>query len=78
MKRSHAMFLLAASTLAGCAASAPTTRPTDIDQRQRDALNDPFSYGPAAYEPRSISGRGGTTDLDRRELRKDLDSLFNP
>ena len=62
-----------ASSLPGCAKSPP--RET-AQERQDRALKDPFGYKPD-WSNTNVSG-GGTTDLDKDGLRKDLDHVLNP
>ncbi len=60
--------------------------PTAHD-RQDAAMRDPFNYNPDSdlmtsgkkddVDPTDISG-GGTGTLDRKALKRDLDSVFNP
>jgi hypothetical protein len=59
--------------VAGCASErAPSVR-----QRQDDALRDPMNYSPDTTRHNDISG-GGTMDLKKDSLKKDLNSVFNP
>lgn len=65
----------------GCADSnknggAPTTRPMSVRERQEQALKDPFSYG-GETENVDVSG-GDTRTLDKKALKRDIDSVFNP
>lgn len=56
-------------------------------ERQDAALKDPFSYNPDAelmngpkkedYDPTDISG-GGTGNLDKKALKRDWDTIWNP
>jgi hypothetical protein len=54
----------------------PTTRPMTVRERQEAALKDPFSYG-NDDETYDVSG-GDTRTLDKRALKRDIDSVFNP
>ena len=58
---------------AGC--SDGGNKPT-AQERQDRALRDPFGYKPD-WSDTSISG-GGTTDLDKEGLRKDLKNVLDP
>jgi hypothetical protein len=64
-------------SLGGCASgkNKPTTRPTNMRDRQDAAMRDPFNYKPDMS--RDVSG-GGIGDLDREGLKKDLNNVFNP
>jgi hypothetical protein len=53
----------------------PTTRPSNMSQRQDAALRDPFGYKPDMS--RDVSG-GDIGKLDRDGLKKDLNNVFNP
>ena len=53
-------------------------------KEQRNALNDPFKYGPDAQkmiapdddiDPTDITG-GGTSNLNKKLLQRDLDKVF--
>lgn len=56
-------------------------------ERQDAALKDPFSYNPDAelmngpkhedVDPTDISG-GGTGNLDKKALKRDWDTIWNP
>jgi hypothetical protein len=59
----------------GCAHTAPATKST-AQERQDRAMKDPFGYKPD-WSNSSISG-GGTADLDKDGLHKDLDHVLNP
>lgn len=62
---------------AGCAQdqhAKPTTRPASASQRQDHAMRDPFNYRPDWHDT-DISG-GGTTDLDRQGLKRDVDNAL--
>jgi hypothetical protein len=63
--------------LAGCSDDAPTTQPSDIHSRQEAALKDPFGYSVDIGKQDSVSG-GGTSDLDKDGLKRDIDHVFNP
>jgi hypothetical protein len=65
--------LFIAFLLAGCSShSDPSVR-----DRQDDALRDPMNYKPDTTQHNDISG-GGTADLKKDSLKKDLNSVFNP
>ena len=61
--------------LQGCADSAKTRQPT-AQERQDRALKDPFGYKPD-WSNTGVSG-GGTADLDKDGLRKDLKNVLDP
>jgi len=62
---------------AGCSDNnKPTTRPATVQDRQEDALRDPFGYSPYS-EKNDISG-GEIDELDKEGLKRDLDHVFNP
>jgi hypothetical protein len=67
----------------GCTTHSEKT-PGQIEQDR--ALADPFGYGPSPDQmndpeetsvPTDISG-GGTWNLDKKALKRDLDAVFNP
>ena len=58
----------------GCAEDTSSAKATT---RSGDALRDPFGYKPFRDEPTSISG-GGLTEFDKKAMKHDLDSVFNP
>ena len=65
----------------GCADSnknsgTPTTRPLSVREQHEAALKDPFSYG-GETENVDVSG-GDTQTLDKKALKRDIDSVFNP
>lgn len=64
---------------AGCVdtTSGPTTRPVSMRQRQDAAVRDPFGYKLTDDDFPSVSG-GGTNQLDRNALKRDVDSFWNP
>lgn len=68
---------------AGCADTKSSSRPDSISQRQDHALRDPFGYGPSAetWETKnshpSVTG-GGTSELDKAALKRDIDLILNP
>lgn len=64
---------LAFTFFTGCADAPP--RET-AQERQDRALRDPFGYKPD-WSGTGVSG-GGTAELDKEALRKDLDHVFNP
>lgn len=71
--------------LLGCEAKDPG--PSEARKTQESALKDPYSYGPDAksmqkapgkyddVDPTDISG-GGTTELNKRALKRDWDVLM--
>jgi hypothetical protein len=69
--------------VAGCADTKHLSQREQMEQRQEEALNDPFSYGPDAqsWNKRdgmpSVSG-GGTRELDKAALKRDIDHILNP
>jgi hypothetical protein len=69
----QALFLGAAALLlAGCTVSdGPTTRPS-----HDRALNDPMNWSPS-IERDSITG-GPTNHLDKKGMKRDWDSFWNP
>jgi len=51
---------------------------TTMEQRQNQALRDPFNYSPYRdYDPTNVSG-GGLTDFNKDAFKKDLNSVLNP
>ena len=65
-----ALVLLSGAT--GCQEPGKET----ARERQDRALRDPFGYKPD-WSGTGVSG-GGTADLDKEGLRKDLDHVLNP
>ena len=69
--------------VAGCADTNHPSQREDAERRQEQALNDPFSYGPNADNWKSqgdmpsVSG-GGTSELDKAALKRDIDRILNP
>ena len=76
----YIILLAFASVLsAGCAdtnKSQPTTRPLTVREQHEAALKDPFNYG-GDTENVDVSG-GDTNTLDKKALKRDIDSVFNP
>ncbi len=69
MKYAFALLVLAA----GCASDhTPSVR-----ERQDEALRDPMNYSPDTTRHNDVSG-GGTMDLHKDSLKKDLNSVFGP
>jgi hypothetical protein len=60
---------------AACSHSGQSRTPT-ARERQDRAIKDPFGYKPD-WSNTSVSG-GGTGELDKDGLRKDLDNVLNP
>jgi len=59
----------------GCSHSPAQKGPT-ARERQDRAMKDPFGYKPD-WSNTSVSG-GGTADLDKDGLKRDLDHVLNP
>ena len=59
----------------GCSDNKKERRPTAQD-RQDQAMRDPFGYSPNIGKPDISGGDIGT--LDKDAMRKDLDNVFNP
>ena len=59
--------------LTGC---ADGPKKETAQERQDRALRDPFGYKPD-WSGTGVGG-GGTADLDKEGLRKDLDHVLNP
>lgn len=55
----------------------PTTKPLTMQQRQQKALQDPFGYKFTEEDFPSVTG-GGTADLDKKSIKRDMDSFWNP
>ena len=58
------------------ATTQPTTQPLSANERQDEAMRDPFGYS-ANPENTDISG-GGLTDFDRGSFKKDLKNVLDP
>lgn len=72
----HRTGILLALMLAGCTISdGPATRPS-ARQRQEAALRDPMNYK-VDVEQHDISG-GPIHNLDKRGLKRDVDTVLNP
>lgn len=75
--------LLGCLVVMGCADMNHPSQREDAERRQERALNDPFSYGPNAdnwknsSDMPSVSG-GGTSELDKAALKRDIDRILNP
>lgn len=76
--RSSLLGLCAVLCIAGCAGrhDGPTTRPLTAAERSDKALRDPFRYSPDWSE--TDVGGGGTADLDRKGLQRDLGHVIMP
>jgi hypothetical protein len=59
--------------IAGCTSD----RSPSVRERQDEALRDPMNYAPDTSRHNDVSG-GGTMDLKKDSLKKDLNSVFNP
>ena len=80
------VFIGCSILLAGCTSEETHS---SMQAEQDRALADPYNYGPGAadvsqpaiggddIDRTNISG-GGTQNLDKRALKRDLDSVFNP
>lgn len=77
------VFICGFILFAGCEShEGPSAR-----DRQDAAMKDPFNYNPDAdlmqqgrkdeVDPTDISG-GGTGEFNKKALKRDLDSVFNP
>jgi hypothetical protein len=63
--------------IVGCADNKePTTQPSDIHDRQAQALEDPMGYK-ADTDRIDISG-GDIGHYDPKAMRRDMDAVFNP
>jgi hypothetical protein len=72
----HRTWILLALVPAGCTISdGPATRPS-ARQRQDSALRDPMNYK-VDLEQHDISG-GPINNLDKRGLKRDVDTVLNP
>lgn len=69
-----AMFTLCGLTVACADTKKPTSRPASIQERQQQALQDPYEYGPDKDMP-TVSG-GGTSELDKKALKRDWDNFW--
>jgi hypothetical protein len=75
--------LIGCLVVAGCADTSRPSQREQMEQRQEQALNDPFGYGPDAENWKnrndmpSVTG-GGTRDLDKAALKRDIDRILNP
>ncbi len=79
MKADRVRYIVLAAAIC-CVQSAcadtkkPTSRPASIQERQQQALQDPYEYGPDNNMP-TVSG-GGTKDLDKNALKRDWDNFW--
>jgi hypothetical protein len=74
-----ALMAFASLLAVGCADTnkgQPTTRPLTVQEQHEAALKDPFNYG-GDTENMDVSG-GDTRTLDKKALKHDIDSVFNP
>ena len=69
-------FALLAGSCAseGKSGKRPTTRPSAAQAKHDRALRDPFGYKPD-WNGTGVSG-GGTGELDKEGLRRDIDHVF--
>lgn len=71
------LFPLTIFHVVGCSDNhAPTTRPSTVQDRQKAALDDPFSYSPYS-DKNDISG-GELNEWDKDGLKRDMDNVLNP
>ena len=82
--RPHSVrYLLTSVVICGLAGACadnkkePTSKPLTAQQRQQKALADPFGYKYTDEDFPSITG-GGTADLDKKSMKRDMDSFWNP
>ena len=77
MKRTTLLSrLLICVALAGCAeTSKPTTRPSSMQDRQDQAMKDPFGYSPGVRT--DVSG-GGFGEFDKDAFQKDVKNVLDP
>jgi hypothetical protein len=66
------MALLPLTLLLGCESDSPT-----MQQRQDQALRDPFSYGPT-IDSLNDDRKSEPWQFDRKGMERDLNSIFNP
>ena len=73
-----AFGVLISAILSGCADNnkTPTTKPETVEQRQQDALQDPFGYGPKT-DPDYLAKHGLDAD-GKPTLKSDVDKFLNP
>ena len=66
------------SLLSGCADSSTTKR--SARERQEDALNDPFNYGPQQGKSSDVPSVLGDKDskFDKKSFDRDMNRVFNP
>ena len=78
----RACTLVGALLCASCAtkptATQPTSRPASAVDRQDAAMKDPFNYSPWKTSEKSNISGGGTGELDRGALKRDVDRLLDP
>jgi len=70
-----ALCLIAGGGLS-CAGGQATTRPASIEQRQSDALKDPYGYSP--FPEKDDKSNMDKNRDDRDGLQRDLEHVFNP
>lgn len=72
----YLLVLCGLAATGACTGSHGTTRPADIEQRQSDALKDPYGYSPF---PQKDDKSNMDPHRDERDgLQKDLEHVFNP
>ncbi|MCC7350730.1 MAG: hypothetical protein IT446_09190 [Phycisphaerales bacterium] len=73
-------YLLIPCIMAGggmaCTGGHATTQPAGIEQRQSEALKDPYGYSP--FPQKDDKGNVDKDRDDRDGLQRDLDHVFNP
>ncbi len=72
------MIVCASCAKKPAATTQPTSRPASAVDRQDAAMKDPFNYSPWKTSEKSNISGGGTGDLDRRGLKRDVDHLLDP
>jgi hypothetical protein len=75
------LVLFACVPVIGCADSGhsggePTTRPMTMQERQDAAMRDPYGYG-GNTDKYDMTG-GDISHYDKKAMKRDLDSVFNP
>lgn len=72
----YLLILCGLAATGACAGNHGTTQPADIEQRQSDALKDPYGYSPF---PQKDDKSNMDPHRDKRDgLQKDLEHVFNP
>lgn len=72
------ILCIVAAAAWSCAPDHPTTRPASAEQRQKEALADPYGYSPFPQKDDNDKMDTHHDHDDRDGLKRDLENVFNP